>query len=389
MMTRARRAYSIILIAGFLAILGIGISGLAKPIKDGSTENRKLAALPALPKTLPQWETWPQDIDGWVRDRFGLRRPLIKLYGKFSRKVSGKSKLERFTKGKQGWVYYTDQDSVTGAHGVAPPELLARWRQDFFARRDWLESQGIKYLFVLAPDKHTIYPEFAPANLSSSHQTTRLDRVLDSLGSEAVSSIVDLREIIRAAKPTNELYYHLDTHWNLYGAYIAYREIARRVQATDFPMWVVPIGAEEFAKVERQGGDLTRGSDRQLLDVEIAPTKPLPCTENIKPVAFPWDSLSPVPSSSAATYQVHCPGRKGRVLVLHDSFSQAMKDYYASAFAETTFVWFQAPLPLLKFMVETIRPELVIEERVERFMNSTYREDARLRKMLTAAGAVK
>ncbi|MEI9865253.1 MAG: hypothetical protein WDN00_12025 [Limisphaerales bacterium] len=43
-------------------------------------------------------------------------------------------------------------------------------------RRDWLAKRGIAYLFVVAPDKHSIYPEELPGWAVKVRPQTKLDQ---------------------------------------------------------------------------------------------------------------------------------------------------------------------------------------------------------------------
>jgi hypothetical protein len=63
-------------------------------------------------------------------------------------------------------------------------------------RSDQLERRGIRCLFVVAPDKHSIYPEYLPETVSV-HSPTELDQLLPSLDEAGVLH-VDLRPALRA-----------------------------------------------------------------------------------------------------------------------------------------------------------------------------------------------
>jgi hypothetical protein len=83
---------------------------------------------------------------------------------------------------------------------------------------------------VIAPDKHSIYPEFLPDTIRKERPQSQQDQLIEYLGKKAAHfQIVDLREPLRRAKSLFPVYYMTDTHWNIYGGYIVYREIMHRL----------------------------------------------------------------------------------------------------------------------------------------------------------------
>lgn len=381
-MRAVARLYSFILIGVFALALAIGMSGLARPAKISETENRKLAEAPAWPRSLGDLQAWPGEVEAWARDGFGMRRPLIRLYNRISRKLAGRQASQRFAEGRDGWLFLNDEDTRRGVLGIAPPELLSGWRDEIGARRDWLAQRGIEYLFVVAPDKQSIYPEHAPMPLGLAGTASRLDRIIASLDGGG-AELLDLREPLRRSKAEADLYYRYDTHWNRYGAYVAYRAMVERIQAMQVATRPFALARTDFVSLARQGGDLLRGETaRARVDADLAPRSPLPCAP--RALAESWDPLGAAPAGQAVTQRSDCQSGAGRALILHDSFTGVMIDYLASSFAEAHFVWIQAPLPLLEAMVERYRPDVVIEQRVERFLGETYRNDARARQALSA-----
>jgi len=381
-MRAVARLYSFVLIGVFALALAIGMSGLARPAKISETENRKLAEAPAWPRSLGDLQAWPGKVEVWARDGFGMRRPLIRLYNRVSRKLAGRQASQRFAEGRDGWLFLNDEDTRRGVLGIAPPELLSGWRDEIGARRDWLARRGIEYLFVVAPDKQSIYPEHAPMPLGLAGTASRLDRIIASLDGDR-AELLDLREALRRAKAEADLYYRYDTHWNRYGAYVAYRAIIERVEAMQVPVRPLAKARGEFLVQERPGGDLLRGEKaRALVDADLVPGFALPCAP--RALAESWDPLGAAPAGQAVTQRSECQSGAGRALILHDSFTGVMLDYLASSFAEVHFVWIQAPLPLLEAMVDLYRPDVVIEQRVERFLGETYRTDARARQAQNA-----
>jgi hypothetical protein len=126
------------------------------------------------------------------------------------------------------------------------------------AKRDWLAAHGIPYIFVIPPNKQTIYPEHMPENFLQARGRTRLDQLMAFMQAHSDVTILDLRQPLIEAKSQDPLYYLTDTHWNSLGALIGYGEIMRAVgQALGRDVGSVRT-LEDYtvARQRRQGGDL-------------------------------------------------------------------------------------------------------------------------------------
>lgn len=65
-----------------------------------------------------------------------------------------------------------------------------------------------------------------------------------------------------------------------------------------------------------------------------------------------------------------CAGQKGTALVFHDSFMRAMSPYISSQFGRVVYVWARPDSDMLIRMVAQEKPDVVIEERIERYMRT-------------------
>src|SRR5579862_5989784 len=111
-------------------------------------------------------------------------------------------------------------------------EGLATWKSYLEHRQQWLSAKGIKFLFVVAPDKESVYPEFLPPTIKSTSAQLAVDQLARYLR-ETHSSVdlLSLREPLLDARTREQerLYYKQDSHWNSLGAYYGYEAIIRRL----------------------------------------------------------------------------------------------------------------------------------------------------------------
>src|SRR6185295_1542120 len=123
-------------------------------------------------------------------------------------------------------------------------------------RRDWLAQRDIRYLFIVAPDKQTIYPEYMPAQLNRVGTATRLDQLVTYFERHSDIRILDLRDALRAVKLHDRPYERLDSHWNDVGAWSAYAEIAKQVGRWFPKVQPLPLSSFERSSSAGEGNDL-------------------------------------------------------------------------------------------------------------------------------------
>jgi hypothetical protein len=78
---------------------------------------------------------------------------------------------------------------------------------------------------MIVPSPMTIYPELVPDYYKKGTGKTRYEQVKEGLVA-AGATVIDLRDTFNEHKNDEmPLYYHLDSHWADYGAYLAYVEL--------------------------------------------------------------------------------------------------------------------------------------------------------------------
>jgi len=224
---RARLRIAILMVAIFLPVpLGMaGIRLIAFP------ENRNLAPFPTPSIKSFDVTGTVKGIDAWIADHFTFRPLLITAWSYF-RFLLGDSANPDVLIGSDGWLYSHGGDDMLDDMGVQPAGLasIAAWRQALVERRDWVESQGSRFLFVIAPRKETIYPEHLPPALRKRGTDTQATRLIDALKGTGVDPIY-LRDVLLALKAKGvQAYYKLDTHWNEAGGLAAAEALADHIR---------------------------------------------------------------------------------------------------------------------------------------------------------------
>lgn len=320
------------------------------------SENRHLAERPRLVLRPRELASFPGTFRYYFADHFGFRDTLIRLHGLLCLRLLGVLPNPDVTRGKEGWLFLANERSTDYYRHTElfTPAELERWRQVLEARRNWLAARGAAYLFVVAPNKETIYGEMMPELLTQVAPESRLDQLVTYLRGHSDVRLVDLRGVLTAAKGEERLYHKTDTHWNDRGAFRAYRAIMAAVPASVSGATALPWDRFERTERDTDGMDLTRQigirdvfRERRL---DLTPTRPLGLA------AVDQDDVRPVAVSARGT---DLPA----VVVFRDSFFSSLLPWLAESFGIGLYLWQD------EFAVEPIdriHPQVVIQEIVER-----------------------
>lgn len=232
------RALDWALIVAFLAaLLSPAIDQVVRSdlVRGPLPENRKAAPRPPMPKSWADVKAFPNAYDAYYRDTFGLRDVLLAANSVVSHYVFQVGTSSTLVPGGRDWINYAGEWTMEVFRGMRPftrAELVA-WQTMLETRNTELAKLGIRYLFVIGPNKETIYPERVPARYNRIGPT-RLDQFVEWMALNSKVEILDLRPALMAEKvhdePGNYLYNPLGTHWGVRGAIVAYRTLVGKVQ---------------------------------------------------------------------------------------------------------------------------------------------------------------
>lgn len=203
-----------------LQVLGIGQT-------TARDEMRDLVQRPRFPTTLDAWRSFGSRVDAYVSDRFGLRHYLLEAANRLNFALPLPGGANRVVLlGKDDWLFWrNDIEQHSGLRLLGQWEVEA-WLNNLTRLHDWLATQGIRFVFVVAPDKSEIYPEHLPDGVPAA-PFTALDQLAAALKTQTKFDFVDLRPLLKTAKARDQIYYRTDSHWNTLGAYLALAEVLK------------------------------------------------------------------------------------------------------------------------------------------------------------------
>jgi len=181
---------------------------------------------------------WPQRFERWFNDGFGFRDALIYYGSRLQMARTGTPFNQKVVIGRDQWLFFDDTATRGRPHfvelrGQAPlaQSQLARIVGNLVRIHRNLQACGIRFYFVMPPDKQTLYRDklgqVLPENV-----TTPADQLFERIrAADPALEAIDLRPVLKQARAllADDLYMRTDTHWNELGAFEGYQAIARRL----------------------------------------------------------------------------------------------------------------------------------------------------------------
>lgn len=358
----------IIIVFALLISLGIVGALLVSEKEPLNVENRKLAEYPQMPKGIDSLKRYPSDLKNYFNDHFGFRNAFIKMNFYIRYKIMRESPTNRVVLGKNDWLFYTNDRAMDDYRGITrfddgKLEEIAKIYQD---KKDYLAKKGIRYLLVLVPNKETIYGEWMPDSMYKIRTRSGMDEITEYLEKNTSVDFLDLRDVLLENKGKEQLFLKTSSNWNDYGAFLGYQEIMKIVSEW-FPE-ARPDSLSGFRVVRREvpGDDLARmmGGAHHFREQDIF----LVPAEARKARKIYTDTGAPI---TYKTYFAMIQDRDDlpRALVFRDCFFDKIIPFLSEKFEYSKYYYqsWNPDTPMDK-MIGKIRPDIVIEEKVERFL---------------------
>jgi alginate O-acetyltransferase complex protein AlgJ len=360
------------------------VDGLGHGGSTASIEKREAASKPDGALLWSSFSAYTNNFENYFNDSFSLRGRLIRWNNLMRLKLFDESRVKGVRVGRDGWLFYADEWALEDYENVIPyrPEDLVKIRTVLEQRRVWLEQRGISFFAIVPPNTQTIYPEYLPPAVHKLGKKSRLDQVAEYLKAYPEIELVDVRGALLNAKGAQRLYNRTDSHWNDYGAFIAYDALMQRVEKY-FPN-VKRLAIEDFTvkTEEGKGGDLARmlSLDEYIKEerITLVPRFTPKATDGVRDYEDPVHHLG-----REMVVKETRDTRLPKALVFRDSYSWGLIPCLAESFQSVVFLWTFEFLPEI---IEREKPDIVILESVERYINALTIENPEKVKTAWAGG---
>lgn len=325
-------------------------------------EVNKKAAEASFPQARMADGSWnveflPQ-LGDYFADHFALRWEIIEADSWIKGKVFGMSGDDGVIQGRDGYYFYTESlDDYLGKTSMDERELYGTARV-LALIQEYVEDQGGSFVFTVAPNKSTLYPQYMPYYHRKIQEEGNLERIVEQLERAGVA-YVDLKNAFDQEEEV--LYHRLDSHWNNKGAALAMSTI------------LDALGREhtEYGKIPYE---IRRDFDGDLYDMVF----PLGHgkDENVyyeKEDAFSYGEG--FKDTEDVQIQTTNPDREGGVVMFRDSFGNSLTPFVAEEYGRG---YFDRTVPYPVDALTKEDADALIFEIVERHLDILAKEAPRM-----------
>lgn len=331
--------------------LVINTTNSAVPLRALLPEEPSPAGLAALPKRL----------DEHIATHYGNRDELIEADAAVKAALGGESRRVAF--GSDGFLFLKDDDVFSQVTG----QRIDRARLANVAALATMmaEKYGNHFVFMVAPNKHTIYRNRLPAWARKEPPVSERTLLMDILAARGVNA-VDPTPALLARAESASVYWRSDTHWTPYGTIIAFDALA---EALGMPEQKIDVDTVYSGQTPvEQSGDLLRIAGLGETWPEMAPKR-------IGPDPFDASGLIgedfPPGVETGGHMLRHRDARTGpKVLVLGDSFTVGLFARLLMRFAGEVLWLHHRTGRFDPRLVDEFDPDIVILAVVERHLAS-------------------
>lgn len=289
-----------------------------------------------------------QQLGDYFSTHYAFRPQIISADAEIQSNIFNTSNLDSVIVGKNNWLYYSSTlDNYLGRNLMSQRGLF-NTKHNLEITQEYLNEKNIKFLFTVAPNKNTLYPENMPFYYGKKEST---DSNIVNFTSSLKDSKLNYCDLFKTLADYDEvLYLQQDSHWNNKGALIAYNKILDCLGKSH--------NDYESATVSRKKnfyGDLGK---------MLYPTTQKPEYNFEYDIDESYSYVTPTKSVEEPNIVTQNDEATGRLYMYRDSFGNALLPYFANAYNSA---YFTKTFPVdLAFEVGAQQSDTVIFEIAER-----------------------
>ncbi len=300
-----------------------------------------------------------QDLGTLFESRFALRKQLVTAYSMITGKIFGTSSQSGVIVGEEDWLFFNDTLADYQRTNILTDRQMHNAVRHLELVNEYCESNGIDFLFVIAPNKNTLYPQYMPYYLIQGEGLSNR-QILDGMLDDTNVDYIDFGTVDAFNDPDAVYYFHRDSHWNNTGAAIA----------SDSILDLIGAGHHDYL----EGAVFTAEGHMGDLEQMIYPEAVIGENDTVFEVMPEFTYVNEVESNFDFRIETIADG-SGSLLMYRDSFGSGILPYMAEPFAHAFFSRSNACQvnDFISFM-----PDYLVMEKAERFISQLCTSPSRL-----------
>ena len=322
-----------------------------QPVYDSLDEKRSLTELDQTGPIKKRIE----NAEAYLNDHLAFRNAAISAVLRTDLML-GESPSEQVLAGSDGWLFYVEGEEDFRRGPGLTEEQIREFYDVHQQLTDYFASLGIDYRVMIAPDKHSIYPQHLPLTRRLGNGPWELKQAMTAPGPEYTVKVIDVSDaLLNAAATGVDQYYKTDSHWNWEGGWTAYQAIMDRLQP-DHPN-MKRLTEEDIERHDIEpSGDLAALIGQQGIIVDH--------TSMLTPKEYNCSHSSDGNALIVESFRNEALPDGPKLLFIGDSFRTAMLPFLSESVAELDVI--MSDSPSLAAIDDLSHYDIIIYEAVER-----------------------
>ena len=343
-----------IFIAIFFIMICLPSLGMFFYKTDISAEKREVQTFPKVKENGKVNMDFFNQLSDYFSDNFAFRQQLIETDAVIKKNVFKESGNSEVIVGNKGYLFFSETlNDYLGQNVLSGRQIYACGRV-LSLLQEHVENNNGKFLFVVAPNKNSLYSEFMPGRFVKISDKNNYYYLKKQLKEQKINT-VDLKG--KFLKSGKKVYHKLDSHWNNEGATMACDFILNNLGKKHYN-----YSDEKYSVKKDFSGDLyemlfPKGSEKDY-NVKYDKKHTYEVTSHFKKVT----------DISMATENKE---KKGSIVMYRDSFGNALIPFVADEYGSG---YFTKAVPYDMNLQSENNAEAVVIELVERHIPSLIEE---------------
>lgn len=312
--------------------------------------------------SISKLDQFPKDCEAYLNDNFAFRTPMIEYNAAIKYHLLHVSpNPERLILGKNGRLFVAESELYIYEGRFLFNEkqldgMVSNWKK----RMAYFEQRNIVPYLVVGPTALEVYSEDLPSTIQKRSQETILGQMSGRFEKEFPDLFIDLRPVLKQKKAHN-LYFKLDPHWNNRAGIAVTEEVLKRLKKEHFPA----LDLSYLSRYTWTIDYVKTGHLRKLLPQNnIKEAIPIATIQDGAEAADKFGFEMPANFLYPDYFELHFVNKKSpnkyKLLIIRDSFGDAVFPFLKDGFAETLVIWDNWEYRLNENIIETYKPDVVI-----------------------------
>ncbi len=338
----------------FLAMISLPFVGMLWYRTDMTIEKRYARAFPSVIKEEKWNMQFFSELTDYFSDYFAYRQELATVDAVIKSRVFQVSNNDKVIVGKDKWLFFEETKDDYLGRNVLSGRGVHNCAKVLALLQEGAGRQGCKFLFVPAPNKNSLYPEYMPDRYVKESTENSYSLLKKEMEKQQVD-FVDLKEAF--GKQNTVMYHKLDTHWNNEGAAFAGGQILEHIGKE-----YVDYSNEAYQVLNCFSGDLwgmlypkwNRLDENVIYDRQHI-----------------YEYCNDADTTEDMFIETSCQGKDGALVMFRDSFGNALLPFLADEYGAA---FFTKAVPYDWSLIRQYEADTVILELTERHIASLQQE---------------